>query len=219
MFAIIENDLVVGTIDGTVDGIAIPAELESIRLDRLRLKAGIIVDASDLDEFYVDETGIKHVVDGDGRQLIECGFDDVLVKDGDLWRVSTESDQLVQVKVAAVARLTVACAAAIVGGYVSAALGSTHRYPSAITDQINMMGSVTASLLPELPEDWLTPFWCADEAGDWAFRPHSAEAIQQAGADGKQHVQDCQAMLASLTTSVQAAATAAEVDAIEWEAV
>jgi hypothetical protein len=126
---------------------------------------------------------------------------------------------LAAAKATAIASLTDACAAAIVSGYKSAALGEVHAYPSKVTDQINMMGSVTASLLPDLPEDWLTPFWCQDGEGEWAFRPHSAEAIQQAGADGKQHILDCQAHLAELSTLVTLAATVEAVDAIEWEAV
>lgn len=115
--------------------------------------------------------------------------------------------------------LTAACAAAIVGGYQSSALGAAHLYPSSITDQINMMGSVTASLLPDLPGDWTTPFWCKDEAsGQWAFRPHNAMQIQQAGADGKAHIVDCQARLEQLSAQVMAAASAQAIAAIVWEA-
>lgn len=217
MFAITENDLVVGTIDGTVDGIAIPAELAGVELDRLRLLDGAIVDTGDMDQFYVDEAGTKHVVAGDGRQPLACAFEDVLVLQAGLWRVINESDQLAQVKTAAVTRLTADCAAAIVGGYSSDALGGTHRYPSGMTDQINMMGSVTDSLLPGLPADWSTPFWCADEAGDWAFRPHSADQIQAAGASGKQHILNCQTRLGGLSADVAAAATVEDVQAIVWE--
>lgn len=110
------------------------------------------------------------------------------------------------------------CAADIVGGFPSSALGAPHQYPSAQTDQINLMGSVTASLLPDLAQEWETPFWCADEAGVWAFRPHSAAQIQQAGADGKAHVVAAQAMLDGLVTILATAATAEEIAAIVWPA-
>jgi hypothetical protein len=111
--------------------------------------------------------------------------------------------------------LTHACAAAITGGYRSSALGAEHTYPSGITDQINMMGSVTASLLPEVAEGWSTPFWCAEE-DQWAFRMHSAEQIQQAGSDGKGHVVTCQGTLEQLTSAVISATTADAVEAITW---
>ncbi|WP_183899415.1 hypothetical protein [Rhizobium metallidurans] len=119
-------------------------------------------------------------------------------------------------KAARIATLTADCAAAIVGGYLSSALGSRHTYPSGVTDQINMMGSVTASLLPELTQGWATPFWCEDDAGIWAFRMHSAEQIQQAGSDGKMHVVTCQAKLEGLTAQVTTATSEETVTSINW---
>ncbi|ENN86087.1 hypothetical protein RHSP_32146 [Rhizobium freirei PRF 81] len=109
-----------------------------------------------------------------------------------------------------------ACAAAILGGFQSSALGSSYSYPSAIKDQINLMGSVTDSLLPDLPNGWTTPFWCADKDGIWAFRSHDGVQIQQAGADGKAHVIDCQKKLAQLTDAVNASASLDAVAAIIW---
>lgn len=123
---------------------------------------------------------------------------------------------LADMKTAAIASLTASCAAAIVGGYQSSALGAAYAYPSGITDQINLMGSVTASLLPGLEADWTTPFWCADANGDWAFRDHTAAQIQQAGSDGKAHVVNCQATLLTLSGQVMAANTKAKVAAISW---
>lgn len=108
------------------------------------------------------------------------------------------------------------CAADIVGGFSSSALGAAHQYPSAQTDQINLMGSVTASLLPDLAPEWETPFWCADGAGMWAFRPHSAAQIQQVGADGKAHVVAAQATLDGLVTHLATAATPEDIAAIVW---
>lgn len=115
-----------------------------------------------------------------------------------------------------IAALTVDCAAAIVGGYMSAALGAPHTYPSLVTDQINMMGSVTASLLPGISETWTTPFWCADGNDAWAYRMHDAAQIQAAGADGKAHVITCQSILADLSASVMAATSTEVVAAVVW---
>ncbi|MFG1461713.1 hypothetical protein V5F77_02355 [Xanthobacter sp. DSM 24535] len=124
---------------------------------------------------------------------------------------------LADLKAAKVSDLSAACAATIVEGFVSSALGAPHTYPSSTTDQINLMGSVTASLLPDPVPDWSTPFWCADHVdGAWVFRPHSAEQIQTVGADGKAHVVACQTQLDGLTRDVVAAITAEAVAAIDW---
>ena len=118
---------------------------------------------------------------------------------------------------AQIAALTAACSAQIVGGFTSSALGAPHTYPSKIpTDQINLMGSVTDSLLPGLPSGWTTPFWCADASGNWSFAPHSAAQIQQAGQDGKANVANSQGKLATLSAQVMAATTVAAVNAITW---
>jgi hypothetical protein len=121
-------------------------------------------------------------------------------------------------RAARIDQLTVLCSAAVVGGYKSTALGGAHAYPSGITDQINMMGSVTASLLPDLAADWATPFWCADSAGAWDFRMHNAEQIQRAGSDGKAHIVTCQSTLAQLSADVMAATTDAAIDTVIWPA-
>ena len=140
MIAIIIGDLVAGTMSGNVEGPVIPGHLTSLPLSQLRFRDGEVIDAGTISTFYVDATGMKHVVEGDETQQVDCAFDDVLIKDGGLWRVINTGDQLAQAKASAVARLTAACAAAIVGGYSSVSLGGVQRYPSAITDQINMMG-------------------------------------------------------------------------------
>jgi hypothetical protein len=115
-----------------------------------------------------------------------------------------------------ISELTADCGAAIVSGFASSALGSPYRYPYKTTDQINLMGAVSASLLPGLDPDWTTPFWCADADGQWSFRSHSAAQIQAVGRDGKAHVVACQTLLAQLTTAVSAATTVEAVKAIVW---
>ena len=121
-----------------------------------------------------------------------------------------------EVQAAQITTLSAACATEIVGGYQSSALGSVHTYPAKPTDQINMLGSVTASLLPGLSTGWTTPFWCADDKGAWSFQMHTAAQIQQAGADGKTAVATSQTKLATLSAEVMAATTADAVNAIVW---
>ena len=120
------------------------------------------------------------------------------------------------IKAAKLTALTAACAAEIVDGYQSSALGSDHTYPAKPTDQINMLGSVTASLLPGLAADWTTPFWCADATGTWSFQMHTAAQIQAAGADGKAAVATAQTKLATLSAQTSAAKAQSDLDAIAW---
>ncbi|MCZ4072712.1 DUF4376 domain-containing protein [Agrobacterium sp. LMR679] len=114
------------------------------------------------------------------------------------------------------ATLQACCGAAIVGDYDSDALGSVHTYPSDVTAQLNMMGSVTDALIPSNPEGWTTPFWCADASGVWAFRAHTASQIIAAGRAGKAHVVACQTKLDTLTQQLMAAETLEDITAISW---
>lgn len=120
------------------------------------------------------------------------------------------------VKAARIERLRTACEESIVGGFKSSALGAEHLYPSDIKAQINLMGSVTDSILPGLPEDWTTPFWVSDSGGVWGFKSHSAAQIQQAGRDGKAHVVSCQSALELLSSAVNAATSIEDVNSIVW---
>lgn len=150
--------------------------------------------------------------------MVACDNDVAVrwVYDGATFSPPSATVEIHELRAQRIAALTADCAAAIVGGYVSSTLGAPHTYPSGVTDQINMMGSVTASLLPDIAPDWSTPFWCADSAGAWSFRMHGVVEIQQAGADGKAHVVQCQSILQGLTAAVMAAETAEAVAAIVW---
>ena len=128
----------------------------------------------------------------------------------------TSAQLLAAAQTAQIATLTSACQAAILGGFTSSALGAPHTYPMTIKDQVNLSGSVTASLMPGLPTGWTTPFWVADASGNWSMAQHTATQIQQAGADGKAWVVTCQEKLVTLTAQVIAATTVAAVQAIVW---
>lgn len=120
------------------------------------------------------------------------------------------------VKAARIETLRAACEATITGGFKSTALGDAHTYPSDIKAQINLMGSVTDSIMPDLPTSWTTPFWVCDAAQVWAWKMHNAGQIQQAGRDGKAHVVQCQSTLAALSDAVSIAETQEDVEAIAW---
>lgn len=135
-------------------------------------------------------------------------------RDGAWHELPPDLDTLRQRKLA---NLRTGCAATIIGGFTSSALGAPHRYPSTANDQMNLMGSVTASLLAGEDASWRTPFWCADEAGEWLFREHTATEIQAVGLAGKDHILLCQHRLDILSAALNAAASVAEIDAISWE--
>jgi hypothetical protein len=116
-----------------------------------------------------------------------------------------------------IAELSAACQSAILSGFTSTALGVSYSYPSSMTDQQNLASSVLASLMPSgTVAGWVTPFWCADIDGVWAFRSHNAEQIQQVGEDGKLAILTNMAKNDQIATSAKAATTVAEVAAITW---
>jgi hypothetical protein len=80
-----------------------------------------------------------------------------------------------------------------------------------------MIASVTDSYNPDNPANWTTLFWCADIAGDWSLRPHTAQQIRQAGADGKAAIQAAIIKNATLQAQIQSATTKEALDLIVWE--
>jgi hypothetical protein len=123
---------------------------------------------------------------------------------------------LAAVQSAKVAELSAACRAAILAGFTSSALGEPYSYPAKDTDQQNLNASVVASLLPGLADDWVTPFWCADSAGAWAFRMHTVAQIQQVGKDGKAAIVAAMVKNQTLADEAAAATTVAAVQSIAW---
>ncbi|KTS77934.1 hypothetical protein NS274_09770 [Pseudomonas oryzihabitans] len=109
-----------------------------------------------------------------------------------------------------------ACAAAILAGFDSDALGQSHHYPAKLTDQSNLQASVLSSLQPGLKADWTTPVWCQDATDLWAYRDHTAAQIQQVGAAGKNAINACIARKIEREQQVAKATTVDEVNAILW---
>jgi hypothetical protein len=106
-----------------------------------------------------------------------------------------------------------ACSKAITGGFVSSALGAPHRYGNALTDQVNLLGSVLAVM--SLGAD-SSPLTCRDPKGEWALRPHTAAQIVAVGEDGKAWVVACRQHLSELRAQIAGATTAAAVLALTW---
>jgi hypothetical protein len=123
---------------------------------------------------------------------------------------------LALLKAERIGALSTECSTFIVSGFKSSALGAEYSYPAKPTDQQNLSASVLDSLLAGGNSTWTTPFWCADTAGEWAFRPHTATQIQQVGVDGKAVILAAMSKNESLAASVNAATTAEDVAAIVW---
>lgn len=109
-----------------------------------------------------------------------------------------------------------ACGAEITGGFTSSAMGTQYTYPSKMTDQQNLNASVVASLLPGLIATWVTPFWCQDSSGKWAYVYHNAAQIQQVGKDAKAAILACLAKNAQLQAQVMACTKVEDVQKITW---
>lgn len=132
----------------------------------------------------------------------------------------TPAQLLADAQASRIAILSTACAAQIYAGFSSAALGTAYTYPAKDKDQTNLIASVTASLVPN-PIGWTTDFWCADSAGLWALRPHTAAQIQKVGLDGKAAIEAAIKRNATLATQVMAVKVTdvnaiATVQAIVW---
>lgn len=124
--------------------------------------------------------------------------------------------QLQAAKTTQRAIVNASCVAAMTGGFQSSALGSAYTYPSTMTDQHNLSGSVLASLLPNLSSTWTTSFWVMDSTSAWSFAPHTAAQIQQAGLDGKAWITTCQQKKTSLDAQIDAATTVSAVQSVVW---
>lgn len=109
---------------------------------------------------------------------------------------------------AKIAEINAACAAAIVGGFASGALGAAHHYDSELEDQLNLIGAVGLGI--DLP------YRCADANGVKEFRPHTAAQLAQVAADGAAIKSAALERAAALKAQVQAAADAAAVEAVAW---
>lgn len=131
--------------------------------------------------------------------------------------VWVETGDLDAQRARAVDAMSRACGNAITAGFVSSALGAVYSYPAKPTDQANLSGSVLASILPAASSDWTTPFWCADAAGAWEFRAHTAAQIQQVGVDAKVAILNCMTINEGLRAQIMVA-DADQLATIVWPA-
>lgn len=98
----------------------------------------------------------------------------------------------------------------ITAGYTSAALGTTHTYPSNRDYQLNIIGAKQAGVD-------LT-FLCADDAGVWLRRPHTSTQIAQVFADGVARKSALLDAMDQIIAEIEAASDQEALDAIDINA-
>jgi hypothetical protein len=108
MKAIIKNDLVIGQVAGNAAGPDIPEDFLNTKLETLRYIDGEFKNIQDFSLFYIDQSGIKHVVKyHDDWQELECHHSDSLVRSEDEnWYKKTNEDVLREKKSNAVQKIT-----------------------------------------------------------------------------------------------------------------
>ncbi|HXG27832.1 MAG TPA: hypothetical protein VNJ47_03170 [Nevskiales bacterium] len=158
--------------------------------------------------------GVAFVVHGNDYDALEWPKD----KHGqDLPGKPTYEDLLAQQSVTALqlaqsrklTELERACRAEIVGGFESSVLGSAHRYDSAETDQLNLIGA--AALGVDLQ------YRCTDVAtGVKQHRLHTHAQIAQVLADGAAIKMTLLQTLAAKRAQVEAAESIEEIEEISW---
>ncbi|WP_124492665.1 DUF4376 domain-containing protein [Burkholderia contaminans] len=110
-------------------------------------------------------------------------------------------------RVVQIAKLKSACASAIVSGFSSTALGTSHSYPSALTDQANQQTVAQAEGGGLL--------WC-EAGGTWAFSNHTQAQAQQVVSDFAKWLNACQSKLSTLSNNIAQATTVAAVKGAAW---
>ena len=142
-----------------------------------------------------------------GNEYNNVIWDDIRQKptEAELQAVS----DLVFIKIAQKEKLNAVIKTAIVSGISNSALGASHHYPTSVTDQQNLNGLITESLLPAPPLGY--KFWCADSAGVWMRRAHDKEQIQQIGKSVVTHVKSQQASYEQALSDIDAAQTESEI--------
>lgn len=213
MRAFVSGDIPTNYVDIAGDELhpEIPDDLQKVPLDHLRFVEDKFVDVSSETEFYVDQDGLKHAVQGEGWAKIACGIDDHLELRDNKWVAVSQLDIQKRVKLQAI---YVWGQTAMEGGFESAALGELHDYPSRQPDQTNVMAAAVAAVVdPEGTSD----IRCAEPGQDeYKLAAHSAAQATQAARDCRAMINRAIKHIDDLSKQVSAASSQEELDAIVW---
>lgn len=110
------------------------------------------------------------------------------------------------------------CEQAIIGGFISNALGVDHLYDSEEVDQINLIGAVAATApSPAEPNGYSNYYACRDVAtGIKSYIEHSYSVLRQVMFDGAQFKLGHLQRFHALRIQVQEAITEEQINAINW---
>ncbi|WP_038292052.1 hypothetical protein [Zooshikella ganghwensis] len=91
--AVVSYDLVIGKVCGDVEGHPIPNKLDQVPIHALRWNGEAIVNAHDYTAFYIDQQGIKHIIQHElSWQPLHCQFDEALLHKEGHWCVKNPMD-------------------------------------------------------------------------------------------------------------------------------
>lgn len=110
------------------------------------------------------------------------------------------------------------CEQAIIGGFISNALGIDHLYDSEEVDQINLIGAVASTgPIPANPNGYSIYYACRDvNTGIKSYLEHSYLQLRQVMDDGAQFKLGHLQRFHALRTQVQEAITEEQINAINW---
>lgn len=128
---------------------------------------------------------------------------------------------LVEAKSSKIKSLSETCAQQILGGFLSSALGSSHKYDAEDVDQINILGALAATgPRPDYPYGSTMPY-AARPVVDGVYQAktyvvHTHEQLSQVVVDGAAYKLTCLQHFNELRDDVSAASTLEEVAAVVW---
>ncbi|QOK91586.1 hypothetical protein HF908_08905 [Ralstonia pseudosolanacearum] len=125
----------------------------------------------------------------------------------------TSSDLIARAKALQADKVQAACAAAIVAGFTSSALGAERTYGSKLSDQNDLLNAALAS--QGQISTWTAFLWCAED-GTWTYSAHTAAQVQQVNADWLAYRQAHQKKYADLIAQISQAPTVDDVEKIVW---
>lgn len=150
------------------------------------------------------------LVDGSKHIVTEYG---VTIPDGAL--ASAPAPSLSVVRSDKLAELRLAAQTAIVSGKTSNALGALHTYPTTKDDQAFLTARYSKAVALGA-SGGPYKFMCADNAGVWARRDHSAEQIIQVALAVEGHITAMLDKLDGLVADLAIAENAEDVAVIHW---
>jgi hypothetical protein len=94
MYALIKADMLVGR---TTVKQSHGLKIDQADYSKLRFDGSALIDISVLGfaVFYVDSNGVKHIIEGENWQELECRYDDALILDDGIWRVRNVADDYI----------------------------------------------------------------------------------------------------------------------------